>query len=154
MRMMMQMMEQAGQNLPNPAANMQQHFNNQTLEINPANSIIVNLNHLRKTDPKLASMVSKQVLNNVMMVSGVPFDPVRSTELSYNILERVLDANLQSAEDRAGRKIKEQAPEEEIPITEDGESILKKASRNIKNEAGAGRKITQDYKVTEKDFRK
>ena len=136
------MMEQAGQNGPNPnAANMQQHFNNQTLEINPANSIIVNLNHLRKADPKLASLVSKQLLDNVMMVSGIPFDAAKASERSYNVIDKILDAHLQSTDERAGRKLKESASED-IPITEGGESILKKASRDIKNEAGAGRKIT------------
>jgi HSP90 family molecular chaperone len=46
MRMMMQMMEQAG-NQGGPH-NIESHMNNQTLEINPAHPIIVNLNYLRK----------------------------------------------------------------------------------------------------------
>lgn len=71
MRMMMQMMEQ--QQGANPEA-MAQQFNNQTLEINPAHPIIVNLNYLRKADAKLASLVSKQLLDNILLQSGIPFD--------------------------------------------------------------------------------
>lgn len=152
----MQMMEQAGQNPAQSPGGFQQHFNNQTLEINPANSIIVNLNHLRKTDPKLASVLTKQLLDNVMLVSGVPFDTQRATERSYTLIEKVLDAHL-SSEERPRRKLKEesaQGQEATSPLTEDGESILKKASRDIKNEVGGGRKMVKDYKVSEKDFKK
>lgn len=87
--MMMQMMEQAG-GQGNPEA-MAQQFNNQTLEINPAHPIIVNLNYLRKADPTLASLVTKQLLDNILLQSGVPFDTNKATQRSFTILEKVLD---------------------------------------------------------------
>jgi len=70
----------------------------------------------------------------------------------------VLDSHL-SSEDRPGRKLKEPASteastEEAKPLTEDGESVLKKASRDIKNETSGGRKLVKDYKVSENDFKK
>jgi hypothetical protein len=118
----------------------------------------VNLNQLRKTDPQLASMLTKQLLDNVMLVSGIPFDTVNATERSYNLIEKVLDSHLGS-EERPGRKLKEPAStegstEEAKPFTEDGESVLKKASRDIKNETSGGRKLVKDYKVSENDFKK
>ena len=73
MRMVMQMMEQ-GQGQVSTQQNPDSQFNNQTLEINAAHPIIVNLNHLRKTDPALASIVCRQMLDNVLLQSGVPFD--------------------------------------------------------------------------------
>jgi|LauGreDrversion4_2_1035121.scaffolds.fasta_scaffold1250488_1 hypothetical protein len=42
-----------------------------------------------------------------MLVSGVPFDTVKATERSYNLIEHVLDAHLSTSEEPAGRKLKE-----------------------------------------------
>jgi len=111
---------------------------------------------LRKTDAKLASVLTKQLLDNVMLVSGVPFDTAKATERSYTLIEKVLDSHLASSEERATRKLKEPAENssEETPLTEDGESVLKKASRDIKNETSGGRKMVKDHKVTGKDFQK
>jgi HSP90 family molecular chaperone len=67
MRMMMTMMDKDG-------SRQQDAHKDQTLEINPSHPIIVNLNHLRKTNAKLATLVSKQLIDNVMLQSGVPFD--------------------------------------------------------------------------------
>jgi hypothetical protein len=93
-----------------------------------------------------------------MLVSGVPVDTVKATERSYTLIEKVLDSHLAS-EERPGRKLKEPAftessTEESTPLTEDGESVLKKASRDIKNETSGGRKLVKDYKVSENDFKK
>jgi hypothetical protein len=84
----------------------------------------------------------------------VPFDTQKATERSYTLIEKLLDAHL-SSEERPGRKLKEpSASSSEDNITEDGESILKKASRDIKNEVGGGRKMVKDFKVTSNDFKK
>ncbi len=92
-----------------------------------------------------------------MLVSGVPFDTVKATERSYTLIEKVLDSHL-SSEERPGRKLKElastESTNETTPLTEDGESVLKKASRDIKNETSGGRKLVKDYKVSENDFKK
>ena len=86
-----------------------------------------------------------------MLVSGVPFDTQRAIERSYTLIEKVMDAHL-SSEERPGRKLKDdstQGQEATTPLTEDGESILKKASRDIKNEVSGGRKMVKDYKVSD-----
>ena len=58
--MMMQMMEmQQGQS---PSGSQ----SDQTLEINAAHPLIVNLNYLRKVDLYTAAMVSKQLLDNIL----------------------------------------------------------------------------------------
>lgn len=106
MRMMMQMMQQSGgpdQQSPD------QSFNNQTLEINPAHPIIVNLNHLRKTNATLASLVSKQMLDNILLSSGIPFDTSKATSRTYSLLEKILDSHLDSTEVRAERKLKSES---------------------------------------------
>lgn len=106
MRVMMQMMNQQsgdGGGMPN-----EQAFKDQTLEINPAHPIIVNLNHLRKQDVKLASIVSKQVLDSVLLQAGIPFDTQKSTQRTFNLMEKMLDAELDQAEGgKAQRKIRE-----------------------------------------------
>ena len=59
MRMMMQMMEQSQAGGSGGQKDLEQAFGNQTLEINPAHPIIVNLNQLRKQDVKLGSLVAR-----------------------------------------------------------------------------------------------
>jgi len=47
---------------------------NQTLEINASHPIIVNLNYLRKHDAKLASIVTRSLVDNINLQSGAPSD--------------------------------------------------------------------------------
>ena len=151
MRMMMQMMEQ--QQGANPEA-MAQQFNNQTLEINPAHHIIVNLNYLRKADAKLASLVSKQLLDNILLQSGIPFDTQKATQRSFSVLEKVLDQSLgsdsaTSQEERTTRKLKDDS----ATASDEGdkESILKKTQRDLKKDAS--KKIIQGVEVTEEHLK-
>jgi HSP90 family molecular chaperone len=44
-----------------------------TFELNASHPIVVNLNQLRKTNKEAASLVAKQLLDNVMVQSGIPF---------------------------------------------------------------------------------
>jgi len=37
------------------------------MEINPGHPIIVNLNYVRKVNPQLASILSKQLLDNILL---------------------------------------------------------------------------------------
>lgn len=62
----------------------------QTLEINPNHSMILKLNLLRKKDPKKASMVSKQLLDNVLLASGVPHDLQSGAERNLKVLDDYL----------------------------------------------------------------
>lgn len=103
MRMMMQMMEQAQSG--GGQQNLEQAFGNQTLEINPAHPIIVNLNHLRKQDIKLGSLVAKQLLDNILLQSGIPYDTSKGINRSYQLLEKILDSAI--GEDVSTRKLKE-----------------------------------------------
>jgi HSP90 family molecular chaperone len=68
MRMVMAMMEQN-----NPGQNEQMNKNN-TLEINPSHPIMVKLNLLRKRDSQKASQLAKQVMDNILLSSGIPFN--------------------------------------------------------------------------------
>lgn len=146
----MQMMEQAGNQ--GGGQGMDQQNKNQTLEINPAHPIIVNLNHLRKKNPTLASIVSKQMLDNVLLQSGIPFDTNAAITRSYSVLEKVLDSHLTGAAEPATRKLK--APQSEITLDdtqEDGEPILKKSQRDLKKDQS--RKIVKDINVGEEHFK-
>jgi len=57
MRMMMQMMEGSGQ-MPG-GMDLKKLAKENTLELNPAHPIIVNLNHIRKTNKEAASLVAR-----------------------------------------------------------------------------------------------
>jgi TNF receptor-associated protein 1 len=72
MRLMMQMMEQSGQNIQNQ--NLDHIAQEQTLELNTSHPIIVNLNGLRKKNKVVASLVCRQLLDNVMVASGIPYN--------------------------------------------------------------------------------
>jgi len=50
-----------------------------TLELNASHPIIVNLNQVRKVDKSTAGLVAQQLLNNVMVQSGIPCDMQNST---------------------------------------------------------------------------
>lgn len=64
----MQMMEQQ-----NPGQIDQMNKQN-TLEINPSHPIIVKLNLLRKQDAKKAALIAHQMMDSVMLSSGIPYD--------------------------------------------------------------------------------
>jgi len=62
-----------------------------TFEINPNHEIIVNINRLRKEDPKLASLSMKQLYDAAILQSSLPIvnkDYVKRTQL---ILKALLD---------------------------------------------------------------
>lgn len=72
MRMVMQMMEsmQSGSGVGGGDSG----GNDQTLEINATHPIIVHLNELRKDHSDKAEQIAKHMLENVMLVSGIPYD--------------------------------------------------------------------------------
>ena len=84
MRMVMAMME-----AQNPGQ-MEQMNKNNTLEINPRHPIIVKLNALRKRDPKRAGALANQVMENVLLNSGIPFNLQESSKRNLNMLDDYL----------------------------------------------------------------
>lgn len=91
MRIMMQMMEQGQGHAPN-SQQLEQIARDQTLELNAGHPLIVNLNKLRKTnDKKLASLVARQMLDNVLAQSGIPYDVREGTERQYDVLEKYVE---------------------------------------------------------------
>jgi len=53
---------------------------NQSLEINPAHPLIINLNHLRKSDKNEASLVSKQLLDTIFTQANLPYNITESSD--------------------------------------------------------------------------
>jgi len=85
---------------------MDQLGKNQTLELNAAHPLVVNLNALRKKDQKAAGLVARQLLDNVMVESGIPFNIQAGTERQYTLLNNYLDllVNNDDVETEASRK--------------------------------------------------
>lgn len=61
------------------------------VEINPSNDLIVTLNQLRKTNPKLASLGLKQLYETGLMQSGIPFSNKDMIQRNYKILKHLFD---------------------------------------------------------------
>jgi hypothetical protein len=63
---------------------------NNTLEINATHPIMVKLNKLRKKDSKKASQVAKQVMDNILTVTGIPINLMESTKRNLDIMNDYL----------------------------------------------------------------
>merc|ERR1712127_1146381 len=83
MRMMMQMVEAQG-GAPDPS--MKGMGKDNTMELNAAHPIIVNLNQLRKTDKVRAKLVAESLLDNVMIESNMPFDMQAGIDRRYKMI--------------------------------------------------------------------
>jgi enterochelin esterase-like enzyme len=59
----------------------------------------------------LASILTKQLLDNVLLQSGIPFETAKATQRSYTVIEKVLDSHLQATEEKATRRLKESSEE-------------------------------------------
>ncbi len=80
---MMQMMEAQG---ASGGMDMNRLAKDNNLELNAAHPIIVNLNQLRKTNKVAATLVAKQLLDNVMVQSGIPFNINDGTDRQYKLI--------------------------------------------------------------------
>ncbi len=79
----MQMMEAQG---ASGGMDMNRLAKDNNLELNAAHPIIVNLNQLRKTNKVAATLVAKQLLDNVMVQSGIPFNINDGTDRQYKLI--------------------------------------------------------------------
>ena len=93
MRVMMQMMEAQGQGGMDPRQ-MEKLSKDQTLELNAAHPIVVNLNQLRKVNKVAAQLVARQFLDNVLVQSGVPFDLQAGTARQFKLLASYLELSV------------------------------------------------------------
>jgi len=135
MRMMMQMMESQGQ-MPDPAM-MNKLTQDQTFELNAAHPIIVNLNQLRKSNEAAASLVAMQLLDNVCVQSGIPFDMQAGTDRQYKLLNNFLELSInQQAGGSATRAtVQDSDSEPQIEIktsTASQESAMKQAKKSAR----------------------
>ena len=124
MRLMMQMMEQNGQNIQNQ--NLDQIAQEQTLELNTSHPMIVNLNTLRKKNKIVASLVCRQLLDNVMVASGIPYNIQEGTDRQYKMLNSYLELAL-NLDDGPSRKIEKQSA---IHTEDQGTSHKKESALN------------------------
>lgn len=123
MRVMMKMMDQA---------QFDEASKNQVLEVNPNHPIIVRLNAIRKTNPPLASMISKSLLDTIFLSTGLPIDTHVSAERTYKMME-----------DYLGDKIAAQGTEDDIvieEIEEQAESIMDEAEKHRSKRKGTVQK--------------
>ena len=82
-----------------------------TLELNSSHPIVVNLNQLRKQNKIAASLVAHQLLDNVLVQSGIPFDISKGTERQYKLISSYLEL-IVNEDQPASRAIEA----EELPV--------------------------------------
>lgn len=123
--------------------NMQAMAKDNTLEINAAHPIIVNLNQLRKTNKVMASLVAKQLLDNVMIQSGIPYDMNEGIDRRYKMITQFLEMTTDSEPTQATRK--------EIPIQAE-EPAMKKA-QNLRSESADRQQVVAEHTVGKEDLK-
>ncbi len=146
------MMETHGQ-APNPAA-FDQLTKDSVLEINASHPIIVNLNQLRKTNDKAATLVTKQLLDNVRVQQGIPFDLSSTTDRQYQLIGSYLEAIVNISEPQsAQRATKSQGQNVEIEVDVTPKESAMKQARKQAN-VGKDEKVFMDHTFDEKDFKR
>lgn len=92
--------------------------------------MIVNLNTLRKKNKVVASLVCRQLLDNVMVASGIPYNIQEGTDRQYKMLNSYLELAL-NLDDGPSRKIEKQSAihTEDQGTTHKKESALNQAQK-------------------------
>ena len=74
--------------------NMDKNSNNQmkdfSVEINPSNELILNINLLRKEEPKIASMTIKQLFDTALLHAGLPLQNADFAKRSFTLLKTLV----------------------------------------------------------------
>lgn len=94
----------------------EQATRDQSLEINPNHPLITKINQIRKSDTQLASMVLKEMFDNVMLQSGIPYDVQKAAHRSYQVLETLLDYRNGSFEEGEPQVVVEDVEKDEEPV--------------------------------------
>ena len=105
--------------------------------------LIVNVASLRKKNKVAASLAIRQLLDNVMMASGIPYNVHEGTDRQYRMINSYLELAL-AAEEKGSRK--------ETPAIETGkkESALKEAQKlNVKPDEKV---VLAEKVITDKDL--
>lgn len=85
MKSMMMMFQQGGE---------QDNNKDLTFEINPNHELIININKLRKEDPRLASLSIKQLFDASILQSNLPVQNKDYVNRTQQILKALLDLKL------------------------------------------------------------
>eukprot|EP00825_Cyclidium_porcatum_P027543 TRINITY_DN2965_c0_g1_i4.p2 TRINITY_DN2965_c0_g1~~TRINITY_DN2965_c0_g1_i4.p2 ORF type:complete len:764 (-),score=161.39 TRINITY_DN2965_c0_g1_i4:504-2795(-) len=128
MRQMMMMMDRQ-QN-----AQSQQLDKNFTFEINPKHELIVKLNKIRKYDAQTSSIITKQLLDNCMVTTGIQLNQTAFMDRINLLMNSILDNSIEKVS-RNETVFQAQQPErevdkheevqKEITLDKDGNPVVK-----------------------------
>jgi len=90
-----------------------------TVEINPNHGIIVGLNKLRKTDPRMATMGVKQLFETAMLQSNLPISTKDYVKRSFTLLDILLDQKVNKGETETPVKIERLSSEALKEVTKE-----------------------------------
>lgn len=105
------------------------------VEINPSNEVILNLNSLRKEDPKLASQAVKMLYDTALFQSNIPIQGKDFAKRSFYLLKTLMEFKLHN---------KGEEKSEELPVERMKEEVLKDFKDDVK---GRNADIFDDFKI-------
>jgi TNF receptor-associated protein 1 len=69
-------------------------FKDFMVELNPSHEVIVNLNKIRKEDPKVASLVCKNLYDTALLQSNIPIQNKEFTKRSFQLMKLLMSTRL------------------------------------------------------------
>jgi len=121
-RQMLIMMELEGRKAPVPA---------QKLEINPQHPIILGLNSMRETNPELAKIIARQVLDNAMIAAGILTEPRSMVDRITEILTHSVSARQDQNLDDSDAELSSASTEDETPTVVESAPATQNESKPI-----------------------
>lgn len=82
-----------------------------SVEINPSSDLIVNLNILRKEEPKVASLTVKQLFDTALLHAGLPLQNADFAKRSFSLLKTLVGDRVKSSH---GAGVSQEEPVERI----------------------------------------
>jgi HSP90 family molecular chaperone len=107
-----------------------------TVEINPSHELITNLNKLRKQDPKISSLVIKQIFDTALFQAGIAITNIDFAKRNFKVLKTLVN-------DRLTNK----ANIEDVPVERIQEDSLKQFKNDVKLKNSED--IFADFKIKE-----
>lgn len=103
------------------------------VEINPSHNLILNLNTLRKEDPRIASMSIKHLFDTAVLHSGMPLQSQDFAKRTYKLINTLLNDRLNSQTAQI--------------VDEPVERIKTESFKDLKNDVKTNTDLFSDYKL-------
>ncbi len=76
------------------------------MEINPNHELILNMNLIRKKNPKFASLAARNFLDAVMTQAGIPFPISDTISRSFDLINTAMELKIEANDEPSMPKVK------------------------------------------------